>query len=86
MQTRELERIASKSLSNPTDLLTLSGKSLQDFIGGGELDAELVTEAANELLGTRPGLKPLDPAVDPTQGSGYGNPGKGAPTWGALLK
>jgi hypothetical protein len=85
LQARELERIASKSLSNPADLLRLSGKSLEDFIGeDGELDAELVTEAANELLGSRPGLRPNAAAVDPTQGHGN-NAGKGAPSWGALL-
>jgi hypothetical protein len=71
LQSRELERIASKSLSNPADLLTLSGKSLQDFIGeDGELDTELVIDVANDLLGSRPGLRPSVSAVDRSQGSG----------------
>jgi hypothetical protein len=82
LQTRELERIAAKSLSNPADLLTLSGKSLKDFIGD---DGELVTETANELLGSRPGLRPVQAATDPTQGR-HGGTGKPAPTWSELLK
>ena len=69
LQTRELERLASKALSNPADLLTLSGKTLEDFIGDdGELDADLIDEAANEVLGTRPGLRRGVPAVDRSQG------------------
>ncbi|GAB4678010.1 hypothetical protein [Mycobacterium timonense] len=87
LQTRELERIASKSLSNPADLLTLSGKSLADFLDeNGELDAELVTETANELLGTRPGLRPHARPVDPSQGTGNARPTKAQPTFADLLK
>ena len=57
LQTRELERIASKSLSNPADLLTLSGKAMADFLDeSGELDAELITGTARERRGSRPGL------------------------------
>lgn len=86
LQTRELERIASKSLSNPADLLTLSGKSLADFLGeGGELDAELITETANEILGSRPGLRHNQRAVDPTQGMGNHTPIKTKPSWGGLI-
>lgn len=86
LQTRELERIASKSLSNPADLLTLSGKAMADFLDeSGELDAELITGTARELLGSRPGLGLTSPAFDPTQGHS-GNPGKGSPTWSNLLK
>ena len=86
LQTRELERIASKSLSNPADLLTLSGKSLVDFLDeDGELDAELITETANEILGSRPGLRPTQRLTDPTQGLGNDNPGKGKPAWADLF-
>lgn len=86
LQTRELERIASKSISNPADLLTLSGKSLTDFIGDdGELDNELITDAADELLGTRPGLRPNQRAVDPSQGLG-GQQGRGPVGWEALFQ
>jgi hypothetical protein len=71
LQTREMERIASQSLSVPADLLTLSGKSLKDFLGeDGELDVELITDTVNDLLGSRPGLRPNVPATDPTQGTG----------------
>lgn len=86
LQTRELERIASKAMSNPADLLTLSGKSLSDFIGeNGELDAELVTEIANDLLGSRPGLRPNARPVDLTQGHGS-NPPKPKVTWATAIK
>lgn len=86
MQTRELERIAGEAISNPADLLALSGKSLAEFLGeDGELDAELVAEAAAELLSTRPGLKRGSPAFDPSQGHGGSGPGKPEPSWGALL-
>jgi hypothetical protein len=84
--TREAERIAAKHLAQPADLFTLSGKSVKDFVGeDGDVDAELVVRAANELLGTRPGLGRNHPAVDPSQGHGGGQ-GKALPSWGALLK
>src|SRR5699024_5494709 len=87
LQIRELERIASTHISNPADLLTLSGKTLSDFVDeDGELDTELVVEAANELLGSRPGLRPNSPAYDPTQG--HGNRGQKTPelSWSDLLR
>jgi hypothetical protein len=84
-QTRELERVASKHLSNPADIFALSGKSLSDFLTeDGELDAELITDVANDLLGSRPGLRPTPRATDPTQGSG-GIPGKRPVSWEALF-
>jgi hypothetical protein len=84
LQTRELERIASKHLSNPADLLTLSGKSLADFVGeDGELDAEAIHATADYLLGSRPGLRPGQAAHDRSQG--LGDIPKSQPTWGSLL-
>lgn len=86
MQTRELERIAGEQISNPADLLALSGRSLADFIGeDGELEAEAVTVAATELLSTRPGLRKLTPGYDPTQGYGGNRRPKRELSWGALL-
>jgi hypothetical protein len=87
MQTRELERLAGEHLAQPGDLFALSGKSLADFLTeDGELDAELVTEAVSEVLASRPGLRPNQRAVDPSQGLGNNGPFKGAPSWGDLLK
>lgn len=87
LQTRELERIAGEHLSNPADLLALSGKTLADFLGeDGELDAELVAEAASEVVGSRPGLRPNAPAFDPSQGLGGHEAVKAQPTFAALLK
>jgi hypothetical protein len=84
LQTNELERIAGGTISNPSDLLTMTGKALADFLVDGELDPELVSEAAAELLSTRPRLSKNSPAFDPTQGSG--GAGKPKPTWGSLLQ
>ncbi|WP_235663995.1 hypothetical protein [Mycolicibacter terrae] len=86
LQTRELERIAAEHISNPADLLTLSGKTLADFLGeDGELDTEAVVTAANDLLGTRPGLRKPHPATDLTQGQG-GTTHRGQPAWADLLR
>lgn len=85
MQTREVERLAGAHLSVPGDLLTLSGKTLADFLDeAGEINPERVEEAAKEVLAARPGLRPNDPAVDRTQGLGH-TP-KASPSWSALLK
>lgn len=87
LQTRELERIASKSLSNPADLLTLSGKTLADFLDeDGELDHEQITEAANEILCSRPGLRPNQRPVDLTQGLGNDRPARGKPSFNDLFR
>lgn len=87
LQTRELERIAGKTLSNPADLLTLTGKTVAEFVGeDGELDAELVAETAGDLLVSRPGLRVTAPAVDPTIGVGGRTGGKAVTDFGGLLK
>lgn len=72
--TREAERVASKHLAEPSDLFTVLGKTVKDFIDPetGELDVEAVTNAANELIGSRPGLGKNTPAFDPSQGRGGG--------------
>lgn len=87
LQTRELERLASKSLSNPADLLTLSGKSLADLLDeNGDVDPDLVSDLVADVLGTRPGLKKLDRAVDFSQGHGNQGPGKGQPSFADLFR
>jgi hypothetical protein len=87
MQTRELERIAGNAISTPADLLALTGKTVADFLDeSGELDTELVAEAAEELLSSRPGLRKNAPAFDPSQGVGGKTAAKREPSWGALLK
>ncbi|MFA5707388.1 hypothetical protein [Mycolicibacterium sp.] len=85
VQLAEVQRLASEVISNPEDLLTLTGKELADFLteSGGGVDPEKVTEAVNDLLSTRPGLRKQSPAFDPSQGLG-GKP-KPQPTWEALL-
>ncbi len=83
--TREAERVASKHLSEPADLFALTGKTIKDFLGeDGEVDVEAVTQAANDLLGSRPGLAKNAPAVDHSQGlGGGGRPSQ--PSWEMLL-
>lgn len=86
LQARELERLASKSLSNPADLLTLSGKTLADLLDeNGDIDPDRVSDLVTEVLGTRPGLKRLDRATDISQGHG-GQPSKGQPSFVDLLR
>lgn len=86
LQTRELERIAGSAISNPADLLALTNKTVADFLDdSGELDAELVAEAASELLSTRPRLGKNAPAFDPTHGSGGSAP-KQAADWSGFTK
>lgn len=84
--TREAERVAAQHLAEPADLFTLTGKSVRDFVGeDGEVDGELILQAANEILGTRPGLSRHAPATDPSQGSSSPRPKPKQPSWGALL-
>lgn len=86
MQSREVERLAGAHLAQPGDLLTLSGKTLADFLDeNGEVDAELVAEVAADVLAARPGLRPNARAVDPSQGTGNDGPRKVAPSWGDLF-
>lgn len=83
---REVERIASKGLSVASDVFTLSGLTLADFLDdSGDIDYDRVTETVNDLLGTRPGLKKLARAVDPSQGQG-GNPGRPKADWASFLR
>jgi hypothetical protein len=85
--TRDAERIASKHLAHGADVFTLSGKTVKDFTDPktGEIDADLVIQAANEVLGTRPGLRASIAAVDPSQGLGAGVPIEPKPSWERLL-
>lgn len=87
LQLREVHRLAGETLANPEDLLTLSGKALADFLAPetGELDSELVAEAAAEVLASRPGLRPNARAIDHSQGTGNRLPGRAAPSWGDLF-
>ena len=86
LHQREIERLAAKDLSNPSDIFTLSDKSMPDFVGeDGELDPELVQQAVDEILGTRPGLRVLQRPIDPSQGAGGAAPAP-APTWAGLFR
>lgn len=85
LQVRECERIASRDLSVPADLFTLGGVTVKDLQNEhGDIDPEKVALVVTEVLGTRPGLKVLDRAVDSTQGLG-GTPPKPTPSWGGLF-
>jgi len=86
LQRAEVERLASAGLSHPSDLFSLSGNELADYLTeAGTVDAEKVSADLAAILQERPGMGKLDPAVDPSQGHGWG-PVKRTPTWGDLLK
>lgn len=86
MQARDVERIAGKLLSAPGDLLTLSGKTVADFRDeNGDIDPELVEDAATEVLAARPGLRPNVGATDLSQGHGNSHV-VSSPSWSDLLK
>ena len=86
LQRAEVERLASAGLSHPSDLFSLSGNELADYLTeAGTVDAEKVSADLAAILQERPGMGKLDPAVDPSQGHGWG-PVKRVPTWGDLLK
>jgi hypothetical protein len=85
LQRAEVERLASAGLSHPSDLFSLSGNELVDYLtDDGTVDAERVAADVAAIVAERPGLKPLAPAVDRTQGH-WGNPGKGTPTFSDLF-
>ncbi|WP_326544658.1 hypothetical protein QGN31_23345 [Mycobacterium sp. 2-64] len=83
--SREVERIASKNLSNPADIFTLSGKTVADVLDdNGDVNPELVEQLATEILGSRPGLRPNARAVDHTQG--LGSRGVPQPSFSGLFR
>lgn len=85
--TKEVERLAADSLSQPGDLFALSGNELADYLDDdGNVDAERVAADVAELLAERPGLRrgPV-PGHDPTQGTGGRPAGKNTPSWSALF-
>lgn len=85
-QLAEVHRLAGEVIANPEDLLKLTERELAEFLSeGGGVDAEKVTEAATELLSTRPGLRKNTPAFDPSQGRGGTPPAKPKLSWGDLL-
>jgi len=85
LQRAEIERLASACLSHPSDLFTLSGNELASYLtDAGTVDAEKVAADVAAILQERPGLKPLSPAYDRTQGMS-GNPSRPTSTFGDLL-
>lgn len=87
LNRREIERLAAGSMSQPSDLFSLSGNSVTDYLtDDGEVDADKVAADVAALLAERPGLRKQSPPLDPSQGSGGQPSAKREPTWGALLK
>ena len=88
LQRAEIERLASAGLSHPSDIFTMSGNELADYITDtGTVDAERVAADVAAILLERPGLKPNAPAVDYSQGSGnVPHAVKAEPSWALLLK
>jgi len=86
LQTAEAYRLAREAgLSVGADLM-LAGKDLSEYLTeDGLVDADKVREAVKPLLTERPGLKAMQPAVDPTQNTG-GAPKQSGPGWGDLFR
>lgn len=71
MQQAEVERLAADALSHPTDLFSLSGNELADYLtDDGDVDADKVAADVAQILAERPGLRKRMPGYDPTQGYG----------------
>jgi hypothetical protein len=86
LQRAEIERLAADDLSHPSDLFSLSGNDLADYLTeSGDVDAEKVAADVAEILAERPGLRKAAPAFDPSQGRGGTSRKAAEPTWGALL-
>ena len=86
LQRLDIERVAAESLSAPVDFW-LSNNQVADYLDdSGNVDVARVRADTKLLVTERPGLRKPSPATDPTQGSGYGTPGKGQPTFGDLFK
>jgi hypothetical protein len=87
MQRAEVERLASAGLSHPSDLLTLSGNELSEYLTeDGSVDLDKVAADVSAILTERPGMRVLSGATDPTQGHGGAVPKASTPSWGAFLK
>jgi hypothetical protein len=87
MQRTEVERLASEHLSTPSDLFSLSGNELDDYLTeDGDVDAGKVAADLAAILAERPGLRKLMPGYDPSQGLGGRPMAKREPTLADLLK
>jgi hypothetical protein len=88
-RTREVERLASEHLAQPSDLLSLGEVALTDLItDDGFVNPKAVSEAVSALIEARPGLAKTPPparAVDRSQGQG-GNVGRPKPSLGDVFK
>lgn len=86
LQRAEIERLASAGLSTPSDLFTLSGNRLEDYLtDDGEIDPDRVSADVTAILTERPGLKKTSPALDPSLGTG-GSVGKRSPSFSDLFQ
>ncbi|BBX04313.1 hypothetical protein BST36_17350 [Mycolicibacterium moriokaense] len=85
LQRAEVERLASAGLSQPSDLFTLSGNELADYLTeDGLVDAEKVRADVEAIIAERPGLSAHQRPVDHTQGYPGGG-GKAKPSWAGLF-
>lgn len=82
-RTVDAERHAAAHLADPSDLWTL-GVSLADVLGAdGEVDQQLVEDAAERIATTRPGLRPKQ--VEMGQGR-RGTRGGSGTSWSSVLR
>lgn len=88
MQQSELERLAAVAgLAMGSDLLTMSGNSVSDYLNeDGDVDAAKVSADAAAVLAERPGLGKNSPGYDPSQGLGGKVPPRGPQSWADLFR
>jgi hypothetical protein len=86
LQRAEIERLASAGLSHPSDLFSLSGNQLADYLtDDGTVDSAKVSADLEAILSERPGLKPAARAIDRTQGLGGGQQ-QSSPSWESMFQ
>ena len=88
VQRNEVERFAAEGgLSLPSDVFTLSGNGVADYLGDdGNVDPEKVSADVSVILQERPGLKRGTLAFDPSRSTGGQTPQKRSPTALDLLR
>lgn len=84
-QRSEVERLAGERLAHPSDVFTLSGNDVADYLDDdGNVDPDKVAADVAAILTERPGLVKRSPYSDPSQGLGGSNP-KSQPSWGDVF-
>lgn len=86
-QRAEVERIAAETMAHASDVFSLSGNDVTDYLtDDGHIDADKVKADVAAILAERPGLARRASATDPSQGSGGDRPRKHTSTWADVIQ